>query len=150
MKRRLTKQPHGPLRKPRNSLTHRPSTLTPEIYELTRETSLNWWRTSRDFKATIRSTLGKNVLPKQKRNARVFERAKHKTTSCAPYKRQKIVSNTIVTSCPVNFDNTNLRKQTNVHLLWGQASLIVEEKSSTKIDFNKFARRQNFGKRRRF
>ena len=61
--------------------------------------------------------LGKNELPKQKRNARVFERWKHKTTRCAPYKRQKIVSNTIITSYAVNLDNTNLRKQTNVHLL---------------------------------
>ena len=66
----------------------------------------------------------KNELPKHKRNARVFERAKDKTTSCAPYTREKIVSSTIITF----LDKTNLRKQTSVHLLWGQAiSLIVEE-----------------------
>ena len=29
----------------------------------------------------------------------------------------------------------------SVHLLLGQATLIVDEKGSTKIDFNKFARR---------
>ena len=52
-----------------------------------------------------------------KKNARVFERAKHKTTSCAPYQRQKIVSNTIVMFCSVNLGKTKLRKQTNVHLL---------------------------------
>ena len=79
---------------------------------------------------------------------KVFVRVKHKTTSCAPYKRQKIVSNTIITSYAVNLDNTNLRKQTNVHLLWGQASLIVEEKSSTKIDFNN-SPNDYFGKRRK-
>jgi len=43
--------------------------------------------------------------------------------------------------CPVNLDKTNLRKQTSVHLLWGQTTLIVNEKGSTKIDFNKFAKR---------
>ena len=57
--------------------------------------------------------LGKNELPKHKRNARVFERAKDKTTSCAPYTREKIVSSTIITF----LDKTNLRKQTSVHLL---------------------------------
>ena len=89
---------------------------------------------------TIRS---KNELPKHKRNARVYERAKHKTTNYAPYQREKIVSNTIITFCPVNLDKTNLRKQTSVHLLLGQATLIVYEKGSTKIDFRfdfKFAR----------
>ena len=66
----------------------------------------------------IGEMIGNNELPKNKRNARVFERfRKTKTTNCAPYKRQKIVSNTIITFCPVNLDNTNLRKQTNVHLL---------------------------------
>ena len=78
--------------------------------------------------------------PFQKINARgVFERAKNKTLSCAPYTREKIVSSTIITFCPVNLDKTNLRKQTSVHLLLGQATLIVNEKGSTKIDF-KFAR----------
>ena len=70
-------------------------------------------------------------------------RAKHKTTSCAPYRREKIVSSTIITFCPVNLDKTNLRKQTSVHMLLGQATLIVYEKGSTKIDFKfdfKFAR----------
>ena len=72
------------------------------------------------------------------------ERTKRNTTSCAPYKREKIVSSTIIMFCPVNLDNTNLRKQTNVNLLWSRATLIVTEKGSTKIDFNKFAR-DNFG-----
>ena len=36
----------------------------------------------------------------------------------------------------MNLDNTNLRKQTSVHLLWGQTALIVDEKGSIKIDFN--------------
>ena len=86
--------------------------------------------------------IGKNELPKHKRNARVFERfRKTKKKNCAPYKRQKIVSKMIITFCPVNLDNTNLRKQTNVHLLWGQASLIIDEKGSTKINFNIFTRR---------
>ena len=69
------------------------------------------------------------------------ERAKHKSTSCAPYEREKRASSKIITFCPVNLDKNNLRKQTSVHLLWGQTTLIVEEKRSTKIDFNKFARR---------
>ena len=87
--------------------------------------------------------LGKNELPKHKRNARVFEHAKDKTTSCAPYKREKIVLSTIIMFCPMNLDKTNLRKQKSVHLLLGQATLIVNEKGSTKIDFRfdfKFAR----------
>ena len=63
--------------------------------------------------------LWKNELPKHKRNVHVFERAKDKTTSCAPYTLEKIVSSTIITFCPVNLDKTNLRKQTNVHLLLG-------------------------------
>jgi len=78
---------------------------------------------------------------KQKRNARGFERAKHKTTSCVPYKSEERVSSTIITFCPVNLDKNNLRKRTGVNLLLGQATLIVGEKGSTKIDFNKFARR---------
>jgi len=69
------------------------------------------------------------------------ERAKHKSTSCAPYEREKRASSKIITFCPVNLDKNNLRKQTSVHLLWGQTTLIVEGKRSTKIDFNKFARR---------
>ena len=55
---------------------------------------------------------GKSELPKQKRNARVFERAKHKTTRCVPYKCENTVSSTIITF----LDKTNLRKQTSVHL----------------------------------
>ena len=52
---------------------------------------------------------GKNELPKRKRNARVFERAKHKTTRCAPYKRDNTVSSTvIITFCPVNVDKNQL------------------------------------------
>ena len=76
--------------------------------------------------------------PFQKINARgVFERAKNKTLSCAPYTREKIVSSTIITFCPVNLDKTNLRKQTRVHLLWSQAPLIVDEKGikSPEDDF---------------
>ena len=117
--------------------------------ELSRETNLIWRRTLCEYKTTMWSALVKNGLPKQKRNARVFERAKHKTTSYAPYKREKIVSSTIITFCPVNLDTTNLRKQTSVHLLWGQTTLIVDKKGSTKIDFNKFARRL-LGKKQRF
>ena len=56
---------------------------------------------------------GKSELPKQKRNARVFERAKHKTTHCVPCKCENTVSSTIITF----LDKTNLRKQTSVHLL---------------------------------
>ena len=70
------------------------------------------------------------------------ERAKQKTTSCAPYKREKIVLSTISTFYPVNLDDNNLRKRTSVHLLWGQITLIVDKKGSTKIDFKKFARRR--------
>lgn len=33
------------------------------------------------------------------------------------YQREKIVSSTTITSCPVNLDKTNLRKRTTVHLL---------------------------------
>ena len=77
----------------------------------------------------------------KKRNAPGFERAKQKTTSCVPYKREERVSSTIITFCPVNLDKNNLRKRTSVHLLLGQATLIVDKKGSTKIDFNKFARR---------
>ena len=53
---------------------------------------------------------GKSELPKQK--TRVFERAKHKTTRCIPYKSENTVSSTIITF----LDKTNLRKQTSVHL----------------------------------
>ena len=53
---------------------------------------------------------GKSELPKQK--TRVFERAKHKTTRCVPYKSENTVSSTIITF----LDKTNLRKQTSVHL----------------------------------
>ena len=35
----------------------------------------------------------------------------------------------------MNLDKTNLRKQTSLHLLWGQATLVVDKKGSTKIDF---------------
>jgi len=45
------------------------------------------------------------------------ERAKHKSTSCAPYEREKRASSKIITFCPVNLDKNNLRKQTSVHLL---------------------------------
>ena len=69
------------------------------------------------------------------------ERVKRKTTRCAPYKRENIFSSMIITFCPVNLDNTNLRNRTSVHL-WGYATLIVDEKGSTKIDFSKVARRQ--------
>ena len=62
------------------------------------------------------------------------ERAKHKSTSCAPYEREKRASSKIITFCPVNLDKNNLRKQTSVHLLWGQTTVIVDEKGSTKID----------------
>ena len=72
--------------------------------------------------------LGKNELPKHKRNARVFEHAKDKITSCVPYKREKIVLSTIIIFYTMNLDKTNLRKQTRVHLLWSQAPLIVDEK----------------------
>jgi len=68
------------------------------------------------------------------------ERGKHKSTSYTPYTRENTVSSTIITF----LDKTNLRKQTSVHLLWDQATLIVEEKRSTKIDFNKFAKRLDF------
>ena len=74
------------------------------------------------------------------------ERAKHKTTTCAPYKREKIVSSTIITFCPVNLDKNNLRKRTSAHLLLGQATLIVNEKGSTKIDFNKLILKTSSGK----
>ena len=84
-----------------------------------RQTNLNWRRALCEYTTTIGLMLGKNELPKHKRNARVFERAKHKTTSCAPYKREKIVLSTIIMFCPMNLDKTNLRKQTRVHLLWG-------------------------------
>ena len=129
------RQPPATTRTPRTHLTY-------ELDEVSCKTNLNCRRSLCEYKTTMWSALGKNELPKQKRNARVFERWKHKTKNCAPYKRQKIVSNTIITFCPVNFDNNNLRKQTNVHLLWGQASIIVDEKGSTKVYFNKFARRQ--------
>ena len=65
-------------------------------------------------------------------------RTKFKTTRCAPYKREKIISSTIMMFCPVNFDNTNLRKQTNVPLL-GQASLtkfkIEFEMEKTQLEY---------------
>ena len=81
--------------------------------------------------------LGKNELPKHKRNARVFEHAKDKITSCVPYKREKIVLSTIIIFYTMNLDKTNLRKQTRVHLLWSQAPLIVDEKGikSPEDDF---------------
>ena len=47
-------------------------------------------------KTTIRTTAReKSELPKQK--TRVFERAKHKTTRCVPYKSENTVSSTIIT-----------------------------------------------------
>ena len=114
-KRRLTKQPHEPLRKPGKSLTHGSYTLT---HGKLRTHATNELKLTTKFmriqKRRCDRGSGKIELPKQK--TRVFERAKHKTTSCAPYKREKIVSSTIITFCPVNFDNTNLRKQTSVHL----------------------------------
>ena len=81
--------------------------------------------------------LGKKTNFQNKKETRVFERAKHKTTRCVPYKCENTASSTIITF----LDKTNLRKQTSVHLLWGQTTLIVNEKGSTKIDFNKFAKR---------
>ena len=85
--------------------------------------------------------LEKRTSKTQKKRACFWTLSKDKTTNCAPCKRQKIVSNTIITFCPVNLDNTNLRNRTSVHL-WGYATLIVDEKGSTKIDFSKVARRQ--------
>ena len=61
--------------------------------------------------------LGKETNFQNKKEKRVFERAKDKTTSCAPYKRERIVLSTLVTFCPVNSDKTNFRKQTSVYLL---------------------------------
>ena len=50
----------------------------------------------------------KDTRQKETKNAPGFERAKHKTTSCVPYKREERVSSTIITFCPVNLDKKQL------------------------------------------
>ena len=84
---------------------------------LSREPNSIIWRMSSCGYNDDRDARGK-TKNFQKINARVFERAKNKTLSCAPYTREKIVSSTIITFCPVNLDKNNLRKQTSVHLCY--------------------------------
>ena len=147
-KRRETKVSHQKQKKTTTS-THTPAlpqtpatSLTPrrrflhELNELTRQTNLNWRRSLCEYKND--DAIGAREKANFQNKKRVFLNARNtKTTRCVPYKSENTVSSTIITF----LDKTNLRKQTSVHLLWGQATLIVKEKRSTKIDFHIFARR---------